>query len=891
LSKDSEENDAWVDIYDWLGIEAPVGSPRAVKELLRALIDSKAINQMSEAQLYSFLLNHNVLNLNGNRHNDFLNNLAKTCKTNAGLEAAKDYATSESEIPPNSSHYNSDEAPQDEDAQIDDGEINDTEIETASSKELASLVENDNTLDSDIISPIDQILSTMNVFDSVSFDDESMQFYVTCAINELWKNAFNDKDKGKTITTLENETTSNNKWINLVVQTFIKDYRGTINLKIPKNYVFIDKLTTKIIDPFLTQKFVAYKIKQLPHFGNFSGTGAGKTLSAILASRVIDSKVTLIICPNDVVPHWKKNTDEIFSDSKITDGKDVFSAKSDESSHQYWILNYDKLNQDSSMDNVELLAKQKIDFVVLDEIHFSKVTGTDETKSKRRQVLEKLLELARKKNPEIKVLGLSATPVVNNLQEGKSLLQLISGKSYDVISTRPTVPNAVQLYRQFTINSIRHKPNYPISVIKNEIDVDSERPTGTSLKELNSRPLAIEQYLTDARIPEIIKQIDGPTIIYTEYVGASIKNKLTILETIENALKEKGYSYGFYTGDDKTGLQRFLDKEFQVLVASRPISTGIDGLQSVCTNLIFNTLPWTHALYQQIVGRIVRTGQGKKTVNIHHIKASIGGYAYDEMKLNRLKFKRTLADCAVDGYLPEKNLISAAQASKEAIKWLERLDRGEISCITLGDLNRVLSPDEVKKRQTQYGDFIQQKEKINAEDSSITHQRMLKNPEEWHEYHRNYRDEQKNLKVIPFNEWIKRIKKLPTRFIVGDFGCGEAKVAKTLGSRVISFDHVAMDSSIISCDMSDVSDYVTNNEFDVILFSLSLIGKNWKDYLKEASRCINDDGLLFISETTHSSSKLESIRDEIKKLGFKIYLDSEMEEFTFIEARKTKVSE
>lgn len=877
----TDESDSWVDIYDFLGTEAPIGSPKAVKELLRALIANKAIYQWDEAVLYSFLLRKGVLNLHGNRHFDFLNNLAKTCKTKAGLEAIEDYATSDSEIPPNTSHYNSDEEQLDEDAQIDD-----TEIETATSEELASLVENDNVLDSDVMSPIEQILSTTEMLDSISIDEEAIQFYVTYAINQLWKDAFLDPEK--TIATLENETKTDNKYRNLVVQTFLKDYRGTVNLKIPKNYRFNDN--SKIIDPFLMQKFVAYTIKKLPHFGNFSGTGAGKTLSAILASRVIDSKVTLIICPNDVVFHWKKNADEIFSDSAITTGKDVFSAKSDESRHQYWVLNYDKLNQDSSRDNVELLGKQKIDFVVLDEIHFSKVTGTDESKSKRRLVLEFLLTLARKKNPELKVLGLSATPVVNNLQEGRSLLELMSGKMYDDISTRPTVPNAVTLYEKFTINSIRYKPNYDISVIKNEVDVDSERPTGTSLKELNSRPLAIEQYLTDARIPEIIKRIDGPTIIYSEYVGSSIKNKPTIIETIENALKEKGYSYGFYTGDDHTGLQRFLDKEFQVLVASRPISTGIDGLQSVCTNLIFNTLPWTHALYQQILGRIVRTGQGKKTVNIHHIKASIGGYAYDEMKLNRLKFKRTLADCAVDGLLPEKNLISAAQASKEAIRWLERLERGEISCITRRDLNRILLPVEIKQRQTQYGDFTKQKQKINSEDSSATNQRMMKNPEEWHEYHRNYREERKSWKVIPFNEWIKRIKKLPDRYIVGDFGCGEAKIAEALGSRIINFDHVAMDSSIISCDMSDVSQYVKDDELDVALFSLSLIGKNWQDYLKEASRCLNDDGLLFISETTQSS-KLEDIRGEIKNLGFEIYKDNEVEDFTFIEARKIVVSE
>ena len=351
------------------------------------------------------------------------------------------------------------------------------------------------------------------------------------------------------------------------------------------------------------------------------------------------------------------------------------------------------------------------------------------------------------------------------------------------------------------------------------------------------------------------------------------------------------YHCGFYTGEDRTGLERFLKKKIQVLIASRPISTGVDGLQSVCTNLIFNTLPWTHALYQQIIGRIVRTGQGKNRVDIHHIKASIGGYEYDEMKLNRLRFKRTLADCAVDGLLPEKNLVSAAQASREAIRWLARLERGEISCVTRRDLNRILLPVEIKKRYSKYGDFTKQNHKINTEKSSTTHSRMLKSPEVWHEYHRNYREERKTWRVVPFDEWIKRIKKLSERFVIGDFGCGEAKIAEAFGSRVINFDHVAIDSSVISCDMRDISEHVKKGGLDVAMFSLSLMGKNWKDYLKEASRCLNENGFLFISETTGSLSKrLEGLREEIKNLGFEIYKDEGIGLFTFLEARKLEVN-
>jgi len=873
-----KDNGPWEGINDWLGTEDPNWSPKKVKELLRSLIDSKLIYTFDEAALYGVLLTKGVLNLGNNRHDDFLKNLAKASKTKAGLEAIEGYANSNSQMPPDISHNLPENTQYDEEGKL----------TTATSEELGNLVKGHDEFFSDTIVPIEHILSTAEAIESISVDTEIMQFYVNYCINLLWKNAF--RDEKNTVQQVEASGKSGNKFRDSVVGTFLKDYYSSKKLKMPKNYIFT--FNSKPVEPFLMQKYVAHKIKETPYFGNFSGTGSGKTLSAMLASRVIDSKVTLIVSPNDVVPLWKKNAEEIFSDSHVITHNDVFSAQRDESKFQYWVLNYDKLNQPASIGNVKTLGKQKIDFIILDEIHYSKVTSDSEKSiSKRRENLEYLLTLVKKKNPNIKILGLSATPVVNNIHEGKSLLELMSGNLYLDLKTTPTVPNAVSLYQKLTINSVRQIPNYKINVVKNEVEVDAEKPIGTSLTELNSRPLAIEQYLTDARIPEIIKRIDGPTIIYSEYVGTAVPGTPSIIKKLEEAVKSEKMTYGFYSGQNKTGLDKFLKKEIQVLIASRPISTGIDGLQSVCRNLIFNTLPWTHALYQQILGRIVRTGQLENTtVNVHHIKASIGGYGYDEMKLNRLKFKRTLADCAVDGLLPEKNLVTAAQAARAAINWLERLERGEISCVTRPELNRILEEPEIKKRLVKYGDFQKQNQKIDTEKSSTTHQRMLKNPEEWHNYHKNYREDRKDWKVIPFDEWIKRIKKLSDRFIIGDFGCGEAKIAESIGSRVISFDHVAIDSTVISCDMTDVSEHVKNGGLDIALFALSLMGVNWKDYLKEAARCLNTNGYLFISMPTKQlSARLETLRDEIENNNFEIYKDDVIGDFTFIEARKSEL--
>jgi hypothetical protein len=170
--------------------------------------------------------------------------------------------------------------------------------------------------------------------------------------------------------------------------------------------------------------------------------------------------------------------------------------------------------------------------------------------------------------------------------------------------------------------------------------------------------LAVEQLLTEARINEVIKNIDrnGQTIIYTEYVGSGIVEKLA------KAVRDHGYKHALHTGSDHSGEKIFLDKKAQVLIASSPLSIGVGGLQKICNRLIINSLPWTNARYQQLIGRLVRIGQKMNRVKVIIIKASIKlgtkTYEYDQKKWNRIEFKRTLEDCAVDGVLPERGLVT-----------------------------------------------------------------------------------------------------------------------------------------------------------------------------------------------------------------------------------------
>ena len=658
-SPDVTFKDQWISWYDWLGHDDPSWSGLKVKELLRDLISSGTIWDWDEAVIYNFLLDAGVLNTSG-KHRDFFQNLIQASRTAEGKKLIEKYTKSDSDDPPDLSGIVTDTGASDED------------IETHSDKDLLKN-DKENPLKKNSPHSVEQILLQSRILKIFNHDEEKIKYFLNYQNNQLWKQAFdNDNDdKNKTIEDVENLKNSENEYENLVANTFLDEYQKTIDLPLADGYMAHDPTTNDWIRPFLMQKYVSYKIKTQAYFGNFSGPGAGKTLSALIASRTIDSKLTLIVCPNDVVNGWVDYIKNSLNNSEIITGKDVFDAKHNDLKFQYLVLNYDKLNQKNSSNDVLKLSKQKINFVVLDEIHWAKNTSSKEMTERRRN-LEILLSNARNLNPEIKILGLSATPVVNNLQEGKSLLELMTGYSEDHLKTRPTKDNAVKLYKELSSKSIRQIPNYK-KPRDARIDVNVDTLTDDQKLFLTNQPMAMEQILTDARLPEIIKRIKDQTIIYTEYLGTADPNKTRIIDKISSAVELAGFSYGFYIGEDRSGLEKFKEKKIQVLIASKPISTGIDGLQKICHNLIFNTLPWTNAQYIQIIGRLVRTGQ-EKEVTIHHILAGIVDYRYDHLKMGRINYKKTLADCAVDGILPEANLVTPAQANREAVKWLNRLD-------------------------------------------------------------------------------------------------------------------------------------------------------------------------------------------------------------------------
>lgn len=218
------------------------------------------------------------------------------------------------------------------------------------------------------------------------------------------------------------------------------------------------------------------------------------------------------------------------------------------------------------------------------------------------------------------------------------------------------------------------------------------------------------------------------------------------------------------------------------------------------------------------------------------------------------------------------------------MKWLDRLESGNVHEIERRKIDISLSEQQQKVGLRKFGDFSKMNHRLNSSASSTTHQRFLKHPEEWEYYHSLYRETRKEWSVVPYQEAVKWCKVRP-HLVIGDFGCGEALLAKELENKVYSFDHVAINDNVISCDIAHVT--LEDEILDAAIFSLSLMGINYMDYIMEAHRCLKLDGHLWIAETTSRFENLTNLQEQLVKKGFDIVKTQQKDNFTFLRAIKS----
>jgi ubiquinone/menaquinone biosynthesis C-methylase UbiE len=105
---------------------------------------------------------------------------------------------------------------------------------------------------------------------------------------------------------------------------------------------------------------------------------------------------------------------------------------------------------------------------------------------------------------------------------------------------------------------------------------------------------------------------------------------------------------------------------------------------------------------------------------------------------------------------------------------------------------------------------------------------------------------------------------------------------------VYSFDHIAVNESVIVCDMAKTT--LADQTLDVAVFSLSLMGLNYRDYLREAYRLVRYGGWLKVAEPTArwGEGSMDELLDAMTSSGFSIVGQSiYRDRFVYLDAIKS----
>ena len=429
-------------------------------------------------------------------------------------------------------------------------------------------------------------------------------------------------------------------------------------------------------------------------------------------------------------------------------------------------------------------------------------------------------------------------------------------------------------------------PDYKMKLTTKIEEVDCTHITD-QVRELgkNPTPLELEIILTREKIKTIKKHLEPKTLIYTHY-----------LSDIDNYLKEEiekeGYSVGMFTGEDKSGLEEFKNGSLDILIGSRTIGTGVNGLQNVCRKIIINSLPWTNAEFEQLIGRVYRQGQKKDVeIIIPLTEGIVNGekWSWCKSRYDRIKFKKTVGDAAVDGIIPSDQIRTENQVLQDLMKWIERISNENDLEVKREPIKSefIFNDSDQVKRIAKFGDFSKMNRDWNNSRSFTTNQKIKNNPDIWKHYHQLFEERKKTWTVVPTSELIKYFK-VRDGLEIGDFGCGKALLHERLSEKhvVHSFDHYSFNKHVTACDISKTP--LNDKQIDVAIYSLSMMGTNIADYVKEANRTLKLDGRLFIIEASIRFKDMIQFKRQLIQFGFDHLSVKEIGKFTQIKADKIK---
>lgn len=123
-----------------------------------------------------------------------------------------------------------------------------------------------------------------------------------------------------------------------------------------------------------------------------------------------------------------------------------------------------------------------------------------------------------------------------------------------------------------------------------------------------------------------------------------------------------------YTGSESpkqkdTAVKAFTEGDSRIFVGSLRSGAGLDGLQEVCSTLVFGELDWSPAIHHQVIGRFNRDGQDA-TVVAYYLTTDSGS---DPVIADALELKRQQAGPLIN---PDGDFFTTAQNDPNKIRRL-----------------------------------------------------------------------------------------------------------------------------------------------------------------------------------------------------------------------------
>ena len=150
------------------------------------------------------------------------------------------------------------------------------------------------------------------------------------------------------------------------------------------------------------------------------------------------------------------------------------------------------------------------------------------------------------------------------------------------------------------------------------------------------------------------------------------------------------------------------------------------------------------------------------------------------------------------------------------------------------------TPKNEHKNKLQSAHFRHLNEQLYTQTGSQSLKMFKKDPDAFKIYHEGFMSQAKKWPTDPLDKIIASIMKISGNITIADFGCGEARLARSFqGSedvKVHSFDLVKINDYVTVCDFANVP--LEDESCNMAVFCLSLMGTNLRDFIKEANRVL-----------------------------------------------------